>query len=59
MLDIVLIPIWGYWGAAIGNLIAYSLSAVYLFICFRNHAKLSVFSLLKIQFRYSNFDGFR
>lgn len=59
LLDILLIPILGYWGAALGNLIAYSLSALYLFICYKNHADMSVFSLLKLQFRYSSFDGFR
>lgn len=59
ILDILLIPILGYWGAALGNLIAYSLSALYLFICYRNHTDLNVFSLLKLQFRYSSFDGFR
>lgn len=59
VLDILLIPVLGYWGAALGNLIAYSLSALYLFACYGNYTDSSVFPLLKLQFRYSSFDGFR
>jgi O-antigen/teichoic acid export membrane protein len=59
ILDIILIPQKGYWGAAMANLIAYSVCAFYFFICFRKNAGLPLVSLLKLQFRFSSFNAFR
>lgn len=59
LLDIILIPRNGYWGAAMANLIAYSVCAFYFFICFRKYAGHPYVSLLKLRFRYSSFNAFR
>ena len=59
VLDIILIPRLGYWGAALANLVAYSASALYLLLSLRNNSAFSVVSLLKLRFQYSTFNEFK
>ncbi|HEY1114421.1 MAG TPA: polysaccharide biosynthesis C-terminal domain-containing protein [Chitinophagaceae bacterium] len=59
VLDIILIPLFGYWGAALGNLVAYSASALYLIFSLRNNSAVSIFSLLKLRFQYNMFNEFK
>jgi O-antigen/teichoic acid export membrane protein len=58
-LDIILIPNLGYWGAALANLIAYSVCALYLMICLKNNLNFSFISLLKLRLQYSTFNEFK
>lgn len=59
VLDLILIPRFGYWGAAGANLVAYSASAVYLMLSLRNNSAFSIVSLLKLRFQYSTFNEFK
>lgn len=59
VLDLILIPLFGYWGAALGNLVAYSASALYLIFSLRKNSLFSVVSLLKLRFQYTTLNEFK